>query len=190
MPVFQIEVHKRTLDHPFPGDEWLNVWHVSVSTLATALVDAVAIVVAEQALYKDTVEIYKFHAKEYLNPTAQSVTEYISYFGSRTVTSDQLPAWNVARIDWNAPPATRSVRKYLRASCSKDDTVFEQWTTDFLAVLDAFATDIATEGNICNPGGIVIDPGDFRTDPLIAMRQVGWSRRARPGFHREYVPNT
>jgi len=187
--VFQCETHKRSTIYAAPGDEWTNVWHINQTDLAAATVDAVAIVVAEQALYADDVTIYKFHLKEYLNPSAQAITEYVSYGGSRTPTEARLPSWNVARIDWNAPPATRPVRKYLRASLSEDDVIGQALEAAMVTVLDAFATDIAGIGSICTPSGVIVDPGDFRSDTQVAMRQPGWSRRARPGFHRAYVPN-
>jgi len=187
--VFQIEVHKRATYYQAPGEEWSNVYHCNATDLANARTTASAIVTAEQGLYGDGVTIYKYHLKEYLNPAAQAITEYISFVGTLAPIGDVLPNWNVARMDWNAPPATRSVRKYMRSTIDEDAVVGQLFASGYYDVLTAFATAIAEEGSICNPDGVLIDPGDFRVDNRVAMRQTGWSRRSRPGFHRAYVPN-
>lgn len=189
MAVFAIEVFKRATYYPAPGDEWSNVYHCNETDLANARITATAIITAEQPLYGESVTIFKYHLKESSNPTAQAITEYLGFAGTATVGADILPNWNVARIDWNAPPASRSVRKYMRLTLDEAAVTGQVFTGPIAGVLDDFATAIATQGSICNPDGVIIDPGDFRVDPFVAMRQTGWSRRSRPGFHRAYVPN-
>lgn len=189
MAVFVFETFKKSTYYPAPGDEWSNVYHCNATDLANARTVVADVITAEQGIYGAGTTIVRYHLKEADNPAAQAITEYVSFPGTLAPIGDVLPNWNVARFDWNAPPATRSVRKYMRATIDETAVAGQVFEAAYLDVLTTFATAIATQGSISNPNGVVIDPGDFRVDTSVAMRQTGWSRRARPGFHRAYVPN-
>jgi hypothetical protein len=189
MAVWEVQVFKRSAIYPGSGGEWSNVYHVNETTIANARIAAVVAVDAERPLYGEAVEIFKYVVATGVGDLRQSVTEYVTLPGTRADLVDILPDWNVARIDWNAPPAVRSVRKYIRITLAESDVEGQTFNTDVQGILEDYATVIAEAGSFCNPDGVVIDAGGFRVQNRIAMRQTGWSRRARPGFHRAYVPN-
>src|SRR5262249_47627855 len=124
-----------------------------------------------------------------LDPGGPGVVQVFHTPGTRTALDNILPNWNVARIDWVIPNVIRTVRKYMRMTAAAGDAADQSWNPDIIDLLTTFAEAIASQGHVCNHNGAIIDPSGFRVDPLVSLRQTYWSRRARPGFHRGYVPN-
>lgn len=185
----KIEVLKRSPSYPAPGDAWSNVYHFSGSSYADAEAAAVEAMNAELPLYLDTVEVYELRiTPEGVTGVPTSVVR-VSEVGGRTDVPALLPNWNVAQVDFSVPTATRVCRKYLRASIGELDVEDFAFVPDFMALLTTYATAIASYGGFANPHGQLISSSNFNVRPTIAMRQTGWSRRSRPGFHRGYIPD-
>lgn len=189
MSIYKLLVHKKSNLYFAPGDEWTNVYHLDEVTDTDAETDAVAIATAEQALYADDVTITRLvlTLPPSFNFPAKVVNANLG--GSRTPVGDRLPSWNVARIDWEVAGSARGMRKYYRASLSEDDVDGQVLTSGMIATLDAFKGDLDGITAICLENGLHFSPGTGITDERVQMRQPGWSRRSRPGFHRGYIPN-
>jgi len=78
--------------------------------------------------------------------------------------------------------------KYFRFPLQEDEvtngvptvTFLDDLQTTFLALL------FAIDGLVSNRGH---EFSDISAVPLTQMRQQGWHRRTRPGFHRGWVPD-
>lgn len=189
MTVFKGEVLKRSKLYPGSGGEWSNVYHVNATTQADAETAMVAAMDAELPLYSDQVEVYEIRISYPVGTPGPTKILPVSEFGSRTDVPGLLPNWNVARIDFGVPVASRTARKYIRASIGESDVEDFTFTSDMLTLLATYAEAIAEQGSFCNPSGALLSATNFHVDPNLAMRQTGWNRRARPGFHRAYVPD-
>lgn len=189
MSIYKLTVHKKSTLYLAPGDEWTNVYHLDESTGTTAETDAVAIATAEQALYADDVTITRLVLSLPPSFATPPIIINANLGGSRNPTGDRLPSWNVARIDWQVAGSARGMRKYYRASLSEDDVDGQVLAAGMITVLDAFKSDLDAVTAICLENGLHFSPGTGIEDERVQMRQPGWSRRSRPGFHRAYVPN-
>lgn len=106
--------------------------------------------------------------------------------GTRVVTGDVLPAWNVVKVQFRAREGGRPSTFYLRPGLTTDDIVGQNFVTAFNdAAADFVAAAIAVVG-FADPAGAQMISGN--ADPQVRMRQMGWHRRTRPGFKRGYVP--
>lgn len=189
MSIYKLVVHKVSNLYFAPGDEWTNVYHLDETTSVDAETDAVAIATAEQALYADDVTITRLVLSLPPSFTTPPLIVNANLGGSRTPAGDRLPSWNTVRIDWTVIGSARTMRKYYRASLSEDDVDGQVLAAGMITTVDAFKGDLDGITAICLEDGLHFSPGTGITDERVQMRQPGWSRRARPGFHRGYIPN-
>jgi len=114
-------------------------------------------------------------------------TRLVGTHGTRAVTGAALPGWNVARFQASVTDGSRVHTWFLKMGLTEDDVegqILESATQDaisnFLTALQAIGGFVDKDG-----GEFTV----FSQDTLVHMRQMGWHRRTRPGFHRGWVPN-
>lgn len=110
-----------------------------------------------------------------------------SLVGARTVTGDPLPAWNVARMQGSLGNGTRIHTWFLRMGLTEDDVTGQTLGSDVQDAISAFFSALNLVGTFSDKdGGIFTEWGQ---DEFVHMRQMGWHRRVRAGFHRGWVAN-
>jgi len=188
MPVFRGTIKKESGTVYLFEPSWTNVYHISAVNGDIAMVSLVGAANAEAATYDENIFITELQVSTPGVPGA-TVTEQANIQGALTSVGDVLPPWNVARILFSTTDGGRPCIKYLRCGPKETDVAGQLWVPTFLGLLSDYATAVATDGAFCDPSGSLLEPGGGSVRPFVAMRQTRWSRRARPGFHRGYVPN-
>ena len=114
-------------------------------------------------------------------------TRLVGTHGVRVVTGAALPGWNVARFQSSVSDGARIHTWFLKMGLTEDDvegqileSAVQDAISDFLTALDAI-------GSFCDKDGANFV--NHSQDNLVHMRQMGWHRRTRPGFHRGWVAN-
>jgi hypothetical protein len=187
MPIYRVEIHKHSEVNAWTGS-WLNAYHVDTVDQSTALGLVSLIIAAEQAIHGDGIA---FDYGAVIPPTGtgnQSRVDVAGTHGDRTVTADTLPFWNVVDVVFNTVSGQRVNRKFYRAQLSEGDVegylIADALVATMQAVIDTLISDVFS---LCAPNGDSWQSGTVQS--RIGMRQLLWHRRARPGFHRAYVPN-
>lgn len=187
MPVFPAKVYCR--DSALLGDQEFSFnFHVSeAGTSDQAWEDANEI--AEGlvgTVFPPTIKIYEISIR---NPDVVNGVQNrpVSLTGTRTVTGSPLPGWNVARIQGRAFSGSRLLTWWLRMGLTEDDVDGQQLTVATSSAVDDFISAVNLQGHFCDRTGNLIT--SFSSSPLVHMRQLGWHRRTRVGFHRGWVPN-
>jgi hypothetical protein len=106
--------------------------------------------------------------------------------GTRTVTGDALPAWNVAIIQGSASSGARVHTWHLRIGLTEDDVAGQVLVTAVNDAINALTVAWNLVPLIHDKDGAAIT--DWVQTDLVHMRQMGWHRRVRPGFKRGWVP--
>lgn len=106
--------------------------------------------------------------------------------GTRTVTGDALPAWNVAKLTGRSGMGSRLYVWHLRMGLREPDVNGQILTTDTQDAITALIAALTTVDAISDKDGNKITTWGF--DQYVHMRQMGWHRRTRPGFNRGWVP--
>lgn len=185
--LFKCTLFKFSILYPEPGGTWSNVYHLDVTSQDGAVLAADAIAGLEQPLYSPDVTITRAYLQR-LDSPGNTIAE-IGDVGTRADLTNILPDWNVVRVDWGVQGRARTARKYLRATLQAGDVLDGVIVPDVVAVVQTYADGIKALGDVV---GSIDEPlqGVPVVDTRVAMRQVGWSRRTRIGFHRGYVPNS
>jgi hypothetical protein len=98
-----------------------------------------------------------------------------------------LPVFNTIRVVFT-DVSGRPEQKYLRLAANVENIENGAWSGEFVtAVQDGYADVVAALAGLCSPAGQDVTAGTAL--PQVQMRQVGWHRRPRPGFHRGWVPD-
>jgi hypothetical protein len=106
--------------------------------------------------------------------------------GSRVVTGDQLPGWNVGHIWFATASGIRPHTYYIRMGLTEDDVAGQTLVTAAATALNDLVAGILAIGAVCDKDGAIFSVGDNTN--RVYMRQMGWRRRSRPGFKRGWVP--
>jgi hypothetical protein len=106
--------------------------------------------------------------------------------GTRTVTGDALPAWNVAKLSGRAGSGTRLYTWHIRMGLREPDVNGQLLTIATQDTLTALINAFNLAACISDKDGALITEWGF-TD-RVTMRQMSWHRRTRPGFKRGWVP--
>lgn len=167
---------------------WETVYHIDASTSEIAMIALVFAANAELPLLLDNIFIDRLqtHIPEIDGTTT---TEVVSLEGERDSTGFVLPAWNSLNVQWTVLGASRPCRKFLRVGLKESDVAGQELESDMYDLAVTYAQAIAEDGRFTNPGGIALEATGYAVNRIVGMRQPKWSRRAKPGFHRGYVPN-
>ena len=170
-----------------PVFAWKNVYMIQANDVPTALAALDQIALAEQTILSENLNISTIAVYSVPKGAGFGV-ESVNYQGTRVVTGDQLPLWLTVRVDFTSGDASRPERKYLRLGLTEDDILGTQIEPALITtVQDNYATPLVGMLDYVGPHG---EPHTASTVfAPVQMRQQGWHRRFRPGFHRAYVPN-
>lgn len=106
--------------------------------------------------------------------------------GTRAVTGDALPAWNVAKLTGRADAGSREHVWFLRMGLREPDVNGQVLTTATQDTITALINALTLVDAVSDKLGSKITVWGF--DQFVHMRQMGWHRRTRPGFKRGWVP--
>jgi len=112
----------------------------------------------------------------------------VNLVGARTVTGDALPGWNVAKLQGSALVGSRVHTWFLRMGLTENDVAGQILVSDVMDAIAAFHSAIDLIDAFSDKDGEIISV--WTESDIMVMRQLGWHRRTRPGFHRGWVPNT
>jgi hypothetical protein len=188
MPIYRGTVTKRWSGVPFDGLTWSNVYHFNTGVADDALSDAVACGVAEMAVSYAPVDVIRVHVVNVADKNdSKTIAPGSSGALDPTGLGGPLPQFNTIRVVF-ADTAGRPEQKYLRLAANVENIENGRWSGDFVtAVQTGYAVVVAAIASLCGPSGQDITSAD--TLPQVQMRQLGWHRRTREGFHRGWVPD-
>lgn len=187
MVLYTATIRTRLTDRP-DTRPWSNVWHIEASTPHNAMLSCNNVVNAYINMLKDYAEVYSQHV-QFDHPLAtpgESSDNIIPGLKSGDPTL-MLPLFNTIRVALH-DGFGRPNLKYFRMPLQEDEITGGVPTTGFL-------DDMATLFLSLLPAvtGLQSNRGHPYTDisavPLVQMRQQGWHRRTRAGFHRGWVPD-
>lgn len=187
MVLYTGTIRSRLTDRP-DTRPWSNVWHVQAASPHEAILILETVGNAYINMLKDYAEIYQYHV-QFDHPLA-TPGESADLIVPGTETGDpvlMLPLFNTIRVALH-DGAGRPNLKYFRFPLQEDEI---QGGTPTGAFLDNLTTTFLTP--LLSIDGLVSNRNNAYTDisavPLVQMRQQGWHRRTRPGFHRGWVPD-
>lgn len=188
MAIYKVVITKLWNGVPFAGEKWTNVYNVNEVSADDAADTGVAIGVLEMSVSYTPIIITGIVAFDPGNTADKSVRNPGSIAAlSPTGLGGPVPLFNTTRVVL-ADALKSKEQKYLRLGANVDNVENGQWSGDFVDfVQSTYADDLAGLPSLCGPGGEAISAATVLA--AIQMRQLGWSRRSRPGFHRGYVPN-
>lgn len=184
MALHKVTIRKRW--EAVTGNEWVNVYNIEALGPNSAIDAGETIAGYEMAVSPASVHVVRI--------TAQAVTggavvqRAVDIAGALTVDPvNMVPLFNTVRVVLT-DEVGRSESKYLRALIAEANLDGINITNELQdAVQDGYATPLIAVLGLRGPSGETISAAS--TQKLVQMRQIGWSRRSRPGFHRGYVPN-
>jgi hypothetical protein len=171
------------------GATFQNVYTINAATGAAALIEAGVIRENERAIFSIHTHFIETRVSVPHVHTATHLERH-DLLGLRTPLGDLLPGWNVARVDFADVAGGRPERKYLRVGLGTGDVVGQVLTSAMISTITTnYTLILAANTAYVGPTGENHDAAGGVTFPEVQMRQLHWSRRHRPGFHRGYVPN-
>lgn len=188
MAIYKAVISKLFNGAPFAGEKWTNVYNFNEVNAEDAADAAVAAGVLEMSVSYEPIIITGIVVfdpgnpadKAVRNPGSVGVLDPLGLGG-------YLPLFNTNRVVLTDALKSKE-QKYLRLGAQADNMTLGQWDTEWVSfVQSTYADDLAALPSLCGPSGEAISAATALA--AIQMRQLGWSRRSRPGFHRGYVPN-
>jgi|SRR5690242_8263252 len=188
MPVYRVTIVKQMETGPFALQKWSNVYHINRADMAAAALAAPEIADLEKTLYPDNVAIVRYSVDDPAAPgTGFSKTVFIGGTAGAGASATQLPLFNAVRVKLNVATGRASM-KYLRLPLDESQV-------DSGSIVPALSTAISTNwgsplvalGYVTDESGQPIQSHEVLLP--VQMRQTGWHRRTRAGFHRGWVPN-
>lgn len=189
MPLYKIRIRKQWLDQIFGSGIWSNTYHVTAVDEEGALTVAAGIVPIEQSIHWNDQYFIDMSAQQDTPLAGSGRKVALGVLGNRDPDGlERLPGFNVVRATFTDGIA-RPDQKYLRPRIIEEEqsngsltpTAVTFYTTNYVTPLLGYVGLVSSDGVPYTSG--VIFAG-------VQMRQLSWSRRARPGFHRGYVPNS
>ncbi len=175
MPIYKVDIEK-----VLAGEYWTNVYHIDSVTFLQAQDDALELVACERSVHTTAVAFNLLRVSD-LDPNTETFINIpLTGTGSKTFSSNQLPLFNVARVDW-ATLGGRAARKYLRGVLVDADIVFDTLTAAAIANINTNYTNCITNlGYVTKPDGVLLQLGAVKTK--VGMRQLrrGTTRRTTP----------
>jgi len=186
MPVYNVTVEKSMVSGPFVGEKWSNVYHVNAADLVTADEHADDIAELEQAIYPDNIVIVRLSTRG--APGSGIGFSRNVYLAGTRGTGDpttQLPLFNAVLYQF-LPAEGRPSPKYMRTALDESEVTSGLLDT---ALTDDMSSDWAAPlvalGFVCDESGQAF--AGYSHKQGVQMRQLGWHRRSRPGYHRGWV---
>jgi hypothetical protein len=184
MALFRVSTYKRL--NALNGEKWVNTYYFEALGESTALDSGELAAGYEMACSPSDVEVYRITAK--LMPAGDTAQRAVAIPGELTIDPVNLiPFFNTIRVVLT-DDVGRSESKYLRGMLGEANV--NGWNiTDAkkTAMQDDYLTPLLAILGLRGPNGEVIAGGSVQS--LIQMRQLGWHRRERVGYHRGWVPD-
>lgn len=186
MALYNIVVEKQF--DPAPEMRWSNVYHLNASDIDAAADRAQEIADIEAAILWDNVHIVRLGVKGATGPgTGTSAAVFIQGLRADADPNVQLPLFNTVLVKL-IPPIGRASMKYLRLPLVEAEvTGFALDPTFTSFVSTEYTVPLLALGYVTDEDGQTFAGYGF--NPLVQMRQLGWHRRTRPGYHRGWVPD-
>jgi len=188
-----VGVYKAVIRKSYGGigtiKQWTNVYHLNTPTIADAA--SIVSLVADTEIAMSDVNVYFLNAK-LSDPTkveAPITVDLGGVQGDQAFSGSPIPHWNVVNVIFDDTGGGHVERKYYRLGLTEGAVDGESIDGTLFTTLQSLIDNlVSTVIALCAPNGDTISSGTVQS--LIGMRQEHWSRRSRPGFHRDYVPNT
>jgi len=183
----QFEVTTTKYLGPEDSIKWTNNYNVIAANILDAQDNADAIADLEAAVLWDNVAIKQIEVRQTTSTTGSRRNVFVPGLRADADPAVQLPLFNAVRVTLIAS-AGRPSLKYFRPPLVEVEVEGFKLTTDFTDFFDStFVAPLVALGYLCNQAGNLIV--GYNVYQPVQMRQLGWHRRTRPGFHRAYVPN-
>lgn len=189
MALYRCTTVKQGVEAPYLNLSWRNVYTVEASSYDAALAVADLIAVQEMIFHSDKITCTRVTAHLVTEPPRRTGAQLgVTRPGEYAGVGDPWPLWNVVRVDFFDAGVGRPERKFYRVG------LHDGMVTADLEILGTYVSPTLNSGlggiigltNYVGPSGEAHDT--FAIHPTVAMRQIGWHRRRRPGFVRGYVP--
>jgi hypothetical protein len=183
MALFKGTIYKRLNDLNF--EQWVNVYHVEALGPASALDAIESIANLEATVLTESSTIYRLSVQQGVGqPTS---LRSVSIQGELTGEGVNLvPFFNTVRVILG-DEFERTESKYLRGLIQEANVQGWNISGELRDWVQAnYATPLLGILGLRGPNGEEILTATVQQ--AIQMRQVGWKRRARPGFKRGWVP--
>jgi ribosomal protein L24 len=184
--VYKLEVVKG-LESSLNQVRWRNVYNLNTPTLNDAFSIADTIVNIEANIHSTNVTMLQKIVSDPTRVERRMAFSYAATHGSRVASGAIIPDWNVVGVTFFPASNPRPERKYYRVQLGEGDIVgsaIETTVVDIIqAQMDAMLGAVIA---LCAPNGDSVESAEVHS--LVAMRQLNWHRRSRPGFRRGYVP--
>lgn len=184
MAQFEVTVYKQFNDRiPHP---WSNNYNVLADNILDAADYGDQIAAIEAAILWDNVTVSGIRVAPVSVPGA-GYTRLAAVPGERTDADPavQLPTFNTVLAQF-LPSIGRPSNKFLRLPLVEAEVTGGQLESTFQSLLVTdYLGPIVALGVVCNQAGSLIISSRLKV--AVESRQLGWHRRARPGFHRGYV---
>lgn len=169
MPLFRVQVFKT---HPLNGDrEWSNDYFVRASTLTLASGAATTIRIAEQAFHNVATIFTKSRTSSVTPHDDAFVTEIVNEPGTRTNPSNNLPLFDVVRVDMSVVGGGRPSRKYYRLPLGTSDVANLVVDSTLRSTIDAALSALIADLNTAATPWV--DPDDQEINDAAAAEKVG-----------------
>jgi hypothetical protein len=186
MGVYKLEVVKG-LESSLNQVRWRNVYNLNTPTLNDAFSIADTIVNVEANIHSTNVTMLQKIVSDPTGVERRQAFSFSGVHGSRVAAGAIIPDWNVVGVTFFPASNPRPERKYYRVQLGEGDiigsTVEAAVVTVIQEQMDAMLGAVIA---LCAPNGDSVESAEVHS--LVAMRQLNWHRRSRPGFKRGYVP--
>lgn len=106
--------------------------------------------------------------------------------GTRVVTGDALPGWNVIEYQVSVAEGVRPHTFFIRMGLTENDVTGQVLAPAVDDAISSFNDAFLLTGANVDKDGFAFIIGTWNLN--VRMRQMGWRRRTRPGFKRGWVP--
>lgn len=188
MPIYRATTFKQWVGAPYNLQQWRNVYLLDSPVKEDALSDCIAIGQSEMATSYAPVHFTRAHVVN-LADKNDAATSSRTEVGSLDPAGlgGPVPLFNVIRVVI-ADTAGRPEQKYYRLGANAQNIENGVWSAEFVDSVQTLIADwLLTLASYVSPSGETMVSATALQP--IQIRQLGWHRRVRPGFHRGWVPD-
>lgn len=175
MPVYRATVTKF---HAATGEYWTNVYWISGADIDAAHQDASNLINLEKALLYSSILITSVRTDDAVEGTDAYRTYTVNTPGSRTPSSDMLPLWVTARVDFTVAGGGRPSRKYIRGCLEEADMTMTAIGSGTTGLLNTYAAGVAALAGAVDVDGAEILNGVVMPVPQMRQLRRGSKKRS------------
>lgn len=160
---------------------WTNVFHISASDIATALIVAEAIAGVEQGIYPAAVTIARVLVHEL--SSGYFSESLVNLSGTSPATGQPYPDWNIVRTVWTSSGINRPPQTLWRGVATEDTVDGTTLTSGFRSALSTtmaglISAVVSAGGDLLDIHGTAITAGTVQA--ALGNRQLHRKRRRAP----------